>query len=63
MELFPRAAKLKKQFEHANKKNIPYLVIIGPDEAAQGKATLRNMQTGAQETLPIDSLAQRTMQE
>lgn len=59
VELFPRAAKLKKQFEYANKKNIPYLVIIGPDEAAAGIATLRNMFTGEQTTLPVDVLAEK----
>jgi histidyl-tRNA synthetase len=59
VELYPKAAKLKKQFEYANKKNIPYLIIIGPDEAASGEATLRNMQTGEQATLPLDALAEK----
>lgn len=48
---------LGKQLRYAAAKGIPYAVILGPDETAQGKATVRNMATGeqtlvARETLP-----------
>ncbi len=43
--------KLDKAMKYANKLGIPYVVIIGDDELAQSKYTLKNMQTGEQEAL------------
>ena len=40
--------KLDKQLKYANKKNIPYVVIIGPEEVASGKIVLKDMKTGEQ---------------
>lgn len=51
--------KLKKQFDYANKKNIPVVAVIGPDEAAQGAVTLKWMDAGEQETLPLASAPAR----
>lgn len=42
--------KLPKQLKYANKKNIPYVVILGPDEIKADKVTLKNMRTGEQIT-------------
>ena len=50
-ELYPDAAKMKKQLEYANKKNIPYVVIIGESELQKGTFVLKNMQTGEQKEL------------
>lgn len=50
--------KLDKQLKYANKKNIPYVVIIGPDEAKNKKVTVKNMTTKEQSTIPQDELAQ-----
>jgi histidyl-tRNA synthetase len=46
--------KIDKQLQYANKKGIPYVIIIGPDEAAKNLVTLKNMTTGKQETLTLE---------
>ncbi|HSJ69163.1 MAG TPA: histidine--tRNA ligase [Anditalea sp.] len=53
-EIFPESAKIKKQFNYADKKNIPYVVILGSDEIVQGNVSLKNMKSGNQVTLPIE---------
>lgn len=55
-EIYPDMAKLKKQFEYAGKRNIPYVVVIGADELANGKLSLKNMQNGEQQTLTAEEL-------
>lgn len=58
-EVYPDPSdKLDKQLKYANKKNIPYVIIIGPDEAKNNRVTLKNMMTKEQKTLPQDELAQ-----
>jgi len=47
-ELYPEPAKLDRQLKYANAHGIPFAVIIGPDEAAAGKATVKNLATGEQ---------------
>lgn len=47
-ELYPEAAKMKKQFSYADAKKIPYTLIIGSEEAATGLYQLKNMHTGEQ---------------
>jgi histidyl-tRNA synthetase len=56
-ELYPDSAKMKKQMEYANRRQIPFVVIIGSNELEQGVATLKNMATGEQQTLPIATFA------
>lgn len=51
------SAKLDKQLKYADKKGIPYVVIIGPDEVKNGTATVKNMKEKTQKTAPIDELA------
>jgi histidyl-tRNA synthetase len=58
-EIYPDVVKLKKQLNYANKKNIPYVLIIGPDELKKAVCTLKNMVTGVQEELSIESLIQK----
>ncbi|MBO5216558.1 MAG: histidine--tRNA ligase [Alistipes sp.] len=52
-EIYPEAAKMKKQMEYANRRMIPFVVIIGGNELAEQKATIKNMKTGEQTTLPF----------
>lgn len=52
-ELYPESAKLKKQLEYANQKQIPFVILVGSEEMASGKVTLKNMQTGQQQPLTI----------
>jgi histidyl-tRNA synthetase len=47
-EIYPDTSKLKKQFEYTNKRNIPFLIIIGTDELESGLLTIKNMNTGEQ---------------
>ncbi|MCR4603816.1 MAG: histidine--tRNA ligase [Prevotella sp.] len=58
-ELFPDASKMKKQMAYANAKQIPFVALAGSGEMAQGKVTLKNMQTGEQEMLTPDELIAR----
>ena len=44
-------AKLDKQLKYADKKGIPYVIILGPKEVKNETATLKNMKTGEQEIL------------
>lgn len=55
-EIYPDVAKVKKQLDYANKKKIPYVIIIGSDEMKTGKLTLKNMQAGDQQALTIEEI-------
>lgn len=48
-EIYPDQIKLKKQLEFANKKMIPFVIVIGSDEIKDGMLTLKNMETGEQQ--------------
>ena len=52
-ELYPESTKLKKQLAYADSRQVKYVILIGEEELSQGKAVLKNMQTGIQETYPI----------
>lgn len=56
-EIYPDSSKIKKQMDYANKRSIPYVVIIGGDELAGGFATLKNMKTGEQQKAEFGKLA------
>ena len=47
-EIYPDKSKLKKQFDYAAKKNIPYFVIVGEQEVADGVVNIKNQVTGEQ---------------
>jgi histidyl-tRNA synthetase len=49
-ELFPDAAKIKKQMAYADKKGIKYVAVVGEDEMATNTITIKNMITGDQQT-------------
>jgi len=55
-ELYPEQAKFDKQFKYAEKKNIPYAIIIGSKELDERTCTIKNLQTGAQQTIFQDQL-------
>ncbi|MEO7983711.1 MAG: histidine--tRNA ligase [Bacteroidota bacterium] len=50
-ELFHEQSKFDKQFKYAEKKNIPFIVIIGDKELKEGTCTIKTLSTGQQETL------------
>lgn len=55
-EIYPDAAKMKKQMAYANAKNIPFVAIAGENEMAEGKLTLKDMATGEQQLVTPDEL-------
>lgn len=52
-EIYYRPDKLKKQFNYADKKGIPYVLVFGPDEKTEGICTLKEMKTGTQKSIDI----------
>jgi histidyl-tRNA synthetase len=59
VEIYPDAAKIKKQMSYANQKGIPYVVLIGGNELKERTATLKDMTTGTQEKVPFEELKER----
>jgi len=57
-EIYPDHAKLRKQFEYADKKHIPYVCVVGSEEMASGELTLKDMQSGEQTKLTIENIIQ-----
>lgn len=52
-EMFPEADKMKKQMNYADKKNIPFVVIIGQDEIEKDVLSVKDMKTGVQEEMRL----------
>ena len=57
-EIYPEAGKMKKQMEYANRRAIPYVVIVGSQEIEARSATVKNMQTGEQQQVGFADLKQ-----
>ncbi len=55
-EIYPDAAKMKKQMAYANIKAIPFVAIAGENEIKEGKVMLKNMTTGEQTMVTSDEL-------
>ncbi|WP_028526509.1 histidine--tRNA ligase [Runella limosa] len=55
-ELYPDASKLKKQFDYADRKRIPYVLIIGSEEIQTGTYSLKNMHSGEQQKLDLAAI-------
>ncbi len=53
------APKLKKQFKAANRLGARYVVVIGPDEATEGKLTLKDMESGDQAVVTLEEAVRR----
>ena len=56
-EIYPESGKMKKQMEYANRRAIPYVVIVGSDELAAGAAAVKDMRTGEQRQVAFEALA------
>lgn len=61
-EMYPEPVKMKKQFAYADKKGIPYAVVVGTDELAKGEYGLKNLRTGEQEALSLAAIIERVKQ-
>ena len=49
-------AKLKKQLDYANRKQVPFVVLIGSNEMETGQLTLKNMKTGEQSAFSVNEI-------
>ncbi len=56
-EIYPDAAKMKKQMQYANAREIPFVALAGESEMAEGKFTLKNMTTGEQQLISASEIA------
>jgi histidyl-tRNA synthetase len=55
-EIYPDPVKMKKQMEYANKKNIPFVILIGENEIKSGLMTLKDMVSGEQKSVNLEEL-------
>lgn len=55
-EIYPDSVKIQKQLDYANKKMIPYVIVIGSEEVKSGLLTIKNMKTGEQEKKSISEI-------
>jgi histidyl-tRNA synthetase len=55
-EIYPDSAKMGKQMNYANAKGIPYVILAGENERAQGVYTLKDMRSGEQQSLTIEDI-------
>ena len=58
-ELYPAGAKIKKQLDYANAKQVPFTIMIGSDEMQSGLLTLKDMMSGGQEKLPAGEIVEK----
>ena len=56
VELYPDAVKVGKQFQYADKRSIPFAVIVGETEVGQGNFSLKNLISGEQKTVAFEAL-------
>ena len=57
--IYPDSAKMKKQMDFANRKQVPFVAFVGESEMKDGTVTLKNMADGTQETLTVDKLIEK----
>jgi histidyl-tRNA synthetase len=55
-EIYPDSVKIQKQLEFANKKMIPYTIVIGSEEVKSNTLAFKNMKTGEQQKLTIEKI-------
>ncbi len=56
-ELFPEVAKMKKQLSYADSNHIPFVALVGENEMKEGSMTLKNMETGEQQSVTSNEVA------
>ena len=59
VELYPDSVKMKKQMTYANKKQVPFVAMVGETEINEGVVTLKNMTSGEQEKVTIRELIRK----
>ncbi|MEG1372157.1 MAG: His/Gly/Thr/Pro-type tRNA ligase C-terminal domain-containing protein, partial [Mucinivorans sp.] len=58
VEIYPSSEKIKKQFDYATSKAIPYMIFLGEKEVADGVVTVKNLATGEQTTAQREKIAE-----
>ena len=58
-EIYPEITKIKKQLDYANKKHIPFALVIGSEEVNSGMIALKNLEKGEQEKFYLDDIIQQ----
>ncbi len=56
VEIYPDAAKMKKQMSYADAKKIPFVAFVGESEIANNTVTIKDMATGEQKTVPAEEM-------
>ena len=56
VEVYPESGKLKKQFEYADRKGIPFISICGSSEAEAGQVNIKNLASGEQKSFAAGDL-------
>ena len=56
VEIYPEATKLKKQFDYADRKSIPFISINGSNETASGTVNLKNLESGQQQSFSLSDM-------
>jgi histidyl-tRNA synthetase len=57
VDVYPEADKLGKQFKYASSRNVAFVAIVGDDERANGTVSVKDLRSGAQETMPRADVA------
>lgn len=60
-EMYPESIKADKQLKYANKRNIPFVILVGETELNENKLTLKNFKTGVQEMISLSELPARIL--
>jgi hypothetical protein len=60
-ELYPGAAKMKKQLSYADRNHIPFVVMVGENEMKEEKITLKNMQSGDQKSISQNEVRKKSI--
>lgn len=57
-DLYPTDAKMQKQFKYADKRGVPYVILLGEQELLDGNFVVKNMKTGDQKAYALDAVHQ-----
>ena len=54
-EVYPSSAKIQKQFKYADNRNVPFVILIGEQELKDGNFVVKNMESGTQQSYPLQN--------
>ena len=58
-DIYPEPTKLKKQLDYADRRAVPFVILVGSDEMESGILTIKNMKKGEQEKLTLEQIIER----